>query len=202
MCSSEDAKLSVDFPTVFFLLTSLIKFSMSILVIMKLLVVSGRKASSKTLYLFSLKASAKYVVFSLLAISQPLHLFCASLECALEDENYEDGAETQVECNRCVCACGNWVCTAMTCEGPYALQTIIIFGFVQKGFLLPIFLRAPAIQVSSLSSFSSASLWVASAPPSHAPCWPNPSWLCSRGQKVCNWAGGNAAGICNLDLVS
>lgn len=25
-----------------------------------------------------------------------------------------------MECNRCVCACGNWVCTAMTCEGPYA----------------------------------------------------------------------------------
>ncbi|KAM9245509.1 follistatin-related protein 1 [Leptosomus discolor] len=38
-------------------------------------------------------------------------------KCALEDETYEDGAETQVECNRCVCACGNWVCTAMTCEG-------------------------------------------------------------------------------------
>ncbi|XP_060092286.1 follistatin-related protein 1 [Heteronotia binoei] len=38
-------------------------------------------------------------------------------KCALEDETYEDGAETQVECNRCVCACGKWVCTAMTCEG-------------------------------------------------------------------------------------
>ncbi|KAH0628685.1 hypothetical protein JD844_010107 [Phrynosoma platyrhinos] len=38
-------------------------------------------------------------------------------KCALEDETYEDGAETQVECNRCVCACGNWVCTAMTCQG-------------------------------------------------------------------------------------
>ncbi|NXX81462.1 FSTL1 protein, partial [Urocolius indicus] len=38
-------------------------------------------------------------------------------KCALEDESYEDGAETQVECNRCVCACGNWVCTAMTCDG-------------------------------------------------------------------------------------
>uniref|UniRef100_A0A3Q0QPN8 Follistatin-related protein 1 n=1 Tax=Amphilophus citrinellus TaxID=61819 RepID=A0A3Q0QPN8_AMPCI len=36
-------------------------------------------------------------------------------KCALEDETFEDGAETQVECNRCVCACGNWVCTAMTC---------------------------------------------------------------------------------------
>ncbi|XP_032889302.1 follistatin-related protein 1 [Amblyraja radiata] len=38
-------------------------------------------------------------------------------KCALEDEIYKDGAETTVECNRCVCACGNWVCTAMTCEG-------------------------------------------------------------------------------------
>ncbi|XP_068127063.1 follistatin-related protein 1 [Hyperolius riggenbachi] len=37
-------------------------------------------------------------------------------KCALEDETYEDGAETQVQCNRCVCACGNWVCTAMSCE--------------------------------------------------------------------------------------
>ncbi|CAG5865691.1 unnamed protein product [Menidia menidia] len=36
-------------------------------------------------------------------------------KCALEDETYEDGADTQVDCNRCVCACGNWVCTAMTC---------------------------------------------------------------------------------------
>lgn len=42
-----------------------------------------------------------------------------SAECALEDETYEDGAETQVECNRCVCACGNWVCTAMTCTGKF-----------------------------------------------------------------------------------
>ncbi|ELK18072.1 Follistatin-related protein 1 [Pteropus alecto] len=38
-------------------------------------------------------------------------------KCALEDETYADGAETEVECNRCVCACGNWVCTAMTCDG-------------------------------------------------------------------------------------
>lgn len=148
---------------------------MNILVIMKLLVVSGRKASSKTLYLFSLKVSPKYVVFSLLALSQPLPVFCVSLECALEDETYEDGAETQVECNRCVCACGNWVCTAMTCEGLYALQTIFVFGFVPKASLLLIFLRAPAVQISSLSCFSSASLCVASLSPSHAPCWPNPS---------------------------
>ncbi|CAL8344536.1 unnamed protein product [Boreogadus saida] len=42
-------------------------------------------------------------------------------KCALEDETYEDGAETQVECNRCVCACGNWVCTAMTCADKAAL---------------------------------------------------------------------------------
>lgn len=119
-------------------------------------------SSSQTGYLFSLKASPKYVVFSLLAISQPLPLFCASLECALEDETYEDGAETQVECNRCVCACGNWVCTAMTCEGLYVLHTITVFGFVQKGFLPFILLVAPAVPIPSLSSFSSESLGVAS----------------------------------------
>lgn len=38
-------------------------------------------------------------------------------ECALEDDVFEDGAETQMECNKCVCACGNWVCTALTCTG-------------------------------------------------------------------------------------
>lgn len=38
-------------------------------------------------------------------------------ECALEDEVFEDGAETRMECNKCVCACGNWVCTALTCTG-------------------------------------------------------------------------------------
>ncbi|KAM9447761.1 follistatin-related protein 1-like isoform 2-T3 [Salvelinus alpinus] len=42
-------------------------------------------------------------------------------KCALEDETYKDGAETQVECNRCVCACGNWVCTAMTCNDKTAV---------------------------------------------------------------------------------
>ncbi|XP_070549405.1 follistatin-related protein 1-like isoform X1 [Ptychodera flava] len=36
--------------------------------------------------------------------------------CSLEDEFYEDGAETKVNCNSCVCACGNWVCTAMICD--------------------------------------------------------------------------------------
>lgn len=40
-----------------------------------------------------------------------------TVECALEDEVLEDGAETQMECNKCVCACGNWVCTALTCNG-------------------------------------------------------------------------------------
>ncbi|TNN62801.1 Follistatin-related protein 1 [Liparis tanakae] len=38
-------------------------------------------------------------------------------KCALEDEVLEDGAETRMECNKCVCACGNWVCTALTCNG-------------------------------------------------------------------------------------
>lgn len=40
-------------------------------------------------------------------------------ECALEDEVFEDGAETQMECNKCVCACGNWVCTALACNGGF-----------------------------------------------------------------------------------
>ncbi|XP_037692231.1 follistatin-related protein 1 isoform X2 [Choloepus didactylus] len=43
-------------------------------------------------------------------------------KCALEDETYADGAETEVDCNRCVCACGNWVCTAMTCDGELCLR--------------------------------------------------------------------------------
>lgn len=43
-------------------------------------------------------------------------------KCALEDEIYEDGAETQMECNRCICACGNWVCTALTCDGGEQLE--------------------------------------------------------------------------------
>ncbi|XP_008298444.1 follistatin-related protein 1-like, partial [Stegastes partitus] len=40
-------------------------------------------------------------------------------KCALEDEVFEDGAETRMECNKCVCACGNWVCTALTCNGEH-----------------------------------------------------------------------------------
>lgn len=46
-----------------------------------------------------------------------LHVFSVRAECALEDEVFEDGAETRMECNKCVCACGNWVCTALTCNG-------------------------------------------------------------------------------------
>lgn len=42
-------------------------------------------------------------------------------ECAQEDEVFEDGAETQMECNKCVCACGNSVCTALTYTGEFAL---------------------------------------------------------------------------------
>uniref|UniRef100_A0A8C0UZ56 Follistatin-related protein 1 n=1 Tax=Cyanistes caeruleus TaxID=156563 RepID=A0A8C0UZ56_CYACU len=61
-------------------------------------------------------------------------------KCALEDETYEDGAETEVECNRCVCACGNWVCTAMTCEGPYALHKITVWVWT-KGILTLSFQR-------------------------------------------------------------
>ncbi|XP_077437346.1 follistatin-related protein 1-like [Vanacampus margaritifer] len=38
-------------------------------------------------------------------------------KCWLEDEALEDGAESRRECNKCVCACGNWVCTALACNG-------------------------------------------------------------------------------------
>lgn len=41
--------------------------------------------------------------------------------CALEDEVFDDGAEAQMECNKCVCACGNWVCTALACTGEFLL---------------------------------------------------------------------------------
>ncbi|XP_014672417.1 PREDICTED: follistatin-related protein 1-like [Priapulus caudatus] len=37
-------------------------------------------------------------------------------KCSLEGSEYDDGAETTVECNKCVCACGNWVCTAIACD--------------------------------------------------------------------------------------
>ncbi|XP_062422508.1 uncharacterized protein LOC134135240 [Pungitius pungitius] len=43
-------------------------------------------------------------------------------KCALEDEVLEDGAETRMECNKCVCACGNWVCTALTCNGEHRME--------------------------------------------------------------------------------
>ena len=61
-------------------------------------------------------------------------------ECALEDETYEDGAETQVECNRCVCACGELGCARpMTCNGMTAVsvtQTENRFH-IDKGFFQP-----------------------------------------------------------------
>ncbi|XP_062302769.1 follistatin-related protein 1-like [Osmerus eperlanus] len=52
--------------------------------------------------------------------------------CALEDETYEDGAETQMECNRCVCACGNWVCTALTCDGTERPEVVEAEGAEQE----------------------------------------------------------------------
>jgi len=35
--------------------------------------------------------------------------------CNLNKRKYEDGAETIVECNGCVCACGKWICTSKKC---------------------------------------------------------------------------------------
>ncbi|XP_067129323.1 follistatin-related protein 1-like isoform X2 [Centruroides vittatus] len=42
--------------------------------------------------------------------------------CSLEGKKYEDGAETSVDCNNCVCACGNWVCTSSTCLGDFGKE--------------------------------------------------------------------------------
>ncbi|KAM8858448.1 follistatin-related protein 1-like isoform 2-T2 [Spinachia spinachia] len=46
-------------------------------------------------------------------------------KCALEDEVLEDGAETRMDCNKCVCACGNWVCTALTCNGEHRAEEAV-----------------------------------------------------------------------------
>jgi len=35
--------------------------------------------------------------------------------CSLNGRMYEDGAETMVDCNGCVCACGKWICTSKRC---------------------------------------------------------------------------------------
>ncbi len=47
---------------------------------------------------------------------------------------FEDGAETQMECNKCVCACGNWVCTALTCTGENCDFTMIVKGLIFFSF--------------------------------------------------------------------
>jgi len=39
--------------------------------------------------------------------------------CDLNGQKFEDGAETAVECNGCVCACGKWICTSEMCPGGY-----------------------------------------------------------------------------------
>ncbi|XP_067679214.1 follistatin-related protein 1-like [Haliotis asinina] len=37
-------------------------------------------------------------------------------DCQLENKHYKDGDETQVDCNVCACACGDWVCTGAPCR--------------------------------------------------------------------------------------
>jgi len=39
--------------------------------------------------------------------------------CRLGGKSFDDGAETRVECNGCVCACGKWVCTSEMCPQGY-----------------------------------------------------------------------------------
>ena len=36
--------------------------------------------------------------------------------CSLEGKKYEDGSQTKVDCNDCVCACGSWVCSSSACD--------------------------------------------------------------------------------------
>ncbi|XP_032787033.1 follistatin-related protein 1 [Daphnia magna] len=36
--------------------------------------------------------------------------------CSLEGKKYEDGSQTKVDCNDCVCACGSWVCSSKKCD--------------------------------------------------------------------------------------
>lgn len=36
--------------------------------------------------------------------------------CSLEGKKYEDGSQTKVDCNDCVCACGSWICSSKKCE--------------------------------------------------------------------------------------
>lgn len=42
-------------------------------------------------------------------------------DCELDDMIYNDGAEIPTnDCNSCICACGQWVCTALKCDDPEA----------------------------------------------------------------------------------
>lgn len=36
--------------------------------------------------------------------------------CSLDGKKYEDGSQTKVDCNDCVCACGSWVCSSKKCH--------------------------------------------------------------------------------------
>lgn len=50
--------------------------------------------------------------------------------CHLNGKRFEDGAETAVECNGCVCACGKWICTSEMC--PEGYQNVINQGDDEK----------------------------------------------------------------------
>jgi len=40
----------------------------------------------------------------------------SSKVCSLDGKNFPDEAETVVDCNVCVCACGKWICTSKQCS--------------------------------------------------------------------------------------
>lgn len=44
-------------------------------------------------------------------------------QCSLEDRLYNDGEDITVDCNHCICACGNWVCTLASCSTNHKNET-------------------------------------------------------------------------------
>lgn len=55
--------------------------------------------------------------------------------CRLNGRMYEDGAETSVECNGCVCACGKWICTSQKCPEGYTNMADISSDVNQENLL-------------------------------------------------------------------
>lgn len=55
----------------------------------------------------------------------------SSKVCNLDGQMFEDGKETSVECNGCVCACGKWICTSNKCQDGFRNQSNFL-NFIDK----------------------------------------------------------------------